>query len=216
MNEIKRFSAHGTGLDPYLDANGVYMLYCDHQQALAERDKTVADLAQELHSADARFNMAKAARDAGDKRIAELEKEFSAGQDGEKCQKCGRRYDTVWTADAIWNTVIGHENGLYCPMCFDRMCRDRGIYLSWYAYGVETPPEKDKRIADLKAKLAEIRKAAEPVIESLFVWGSDTEAERLQDALDFDKGKTQEAPDAPAEKKEKQDVHPDFDTHPGW
>jgi hypothetical protein len=52
---------------------------------------------------------------------------------GERCQRCGRLYRTVYHApDLLWKRVTGKTgNGLYCPHCFDSMAREQGIELFW-------------------------------------------------------------------------------------
>ena len=55
---------------------------------------------------------------------------------GEKCQKCGSRYLTVYyVSDDLWQRVTGIKDGsgLYCPNCFDKMAREKHIELYWTA-----------------------------------------------------------------------------------
>jgi len=49
--------------------------------------------------------------------------------EGERCQRCGRRYLLVWAADnSLWNEVVGSSAGMYYPDCFNSMCEEQGIY----------------------------------------------------------------------------------------
>ncbi len=52
---------------------------------------------------------------------------------GERCQSCGRLYDLVWDAPTeLWRAVVEKgDGGLNCPDCFDRACREKGIFLRW-------------------------------------------------------------------------------------
>lgn len=54
---------------------------------------------------------------------------------GEKCQKCDKRYPYVWaTSNDLWQKITNKETGgLYCVTCFDKMAREKGIYLNWEA-----------------------------------------------------------------------------------
>ena len=59
--------------------------------------------------------------------------------EGERCQACGRRYDTVWRApDSLWARVSG-EAGTLCPKCFDEKARALGISLYWECAEGEYP-----------------------------------------------------------------------------
>jgi len=51
----------------------------------------------------------------------------------ERCRNCGKLYLTVWRApDRLWELVTGKkETGLLCPICFDRLARQKGIELYW-------------------------------------------------------------------------------------
>jgi len=96
-----------------------------------------------------------------DLQIAALQAEFIAmgneEHDGERCQRCGRAYDTVWNAMGnTWETVIGSGAGLYCPMCFDLMCREKGIWLHWHAY-VDDMEEVYTKMDALEAERERLR-----------------------------------------------------------
>lgn len=44
-----------------------------------------------------------------------------------ECQKCGG-HNPVWSAEnELWNTVVGSEAGILCPVCFDKMAREKGF-----------------------------------------------------------------------------------------
>jgi ribosomal protein L34E len=71
----------------------------------------------------------------------------SKNTDWEKCQKCGRRYSTVWNcnSDIIWEQITGKEYaGLYCPMCFDQMAQAKEIRLYWSCVTCEETPTPDE------------------------------------------------------------------------
>jgi hypothetical protein len=54
----------------------------------------------------------------------------------EKCQRCGKRYDTVYTLpDYIWRKISpkGSLSGMLCPECADEIAREKGIVLYWTA-----------------------------------------------------------------------------------
>ena len=104
---------------------------------------------------------------------------------GERCQKCGRGYDTVWTGDSdAWENVVGSQGGLLCPMCFDLMCREKAIYLHWYAYAKDTENLYQHIIA-LEAKLAKCREACEDLVEKLIQRAArDAEVSRLDNLLE--------------------------------
>lgn len=62
---------------------------------------------------------------------------YVLGDDGERCQDCGRSY-VLWHADDdLYDLVTGRSSngapasGLFCPSCFDRMAGRRGIDLRW-------------------------------------------------------------------------------------
>lgn len=47
--------------------------------------------------------------------------------------KVGRHTDSWWWADdALWLEVVGAPNGIYCPPCFTRAARAKGIHVSWH------------------------------------------------------------------------------------
>jgi hypothetical protein len=51
---------------------------------------------------------------------------------GEHCMGCGREYDLIWMSNNnLWNKIWGAENGLLCPDCFDKRCRNKDILLRW-------------------------------------------------------------------------------------
>ena len=60
----------------------------------------------------------------------------------ESCDFCGKDYDTVYTvSDKLWEQITGINNGsgLFCPICFDKMARQKGIELYWKAKEGEYP-----------------------------------------------------------------------------
>ena len=61
---------------------------------------------------------------------------------GEKCQRCGKRYLTVWqVSDDLWEWVTGITNGsgLYCMNCFDEMARQKKINLYCACHSMPFP-----------------------------------------------------------------------------
>jgi hypothetical protein len=70
---------------------------------------------------------------------------YIAGHDGETCGDCGRDYVHWYAADDLYGQVTDHwptpwtdgssraepAGGLFCPACFDRRARKRGIRLLW-------------------------------------------------------------------------------------
>lgn len=49
----------------------------------------------------------------------------------EVCGRCGDRIAMVWLADdALWNEIAG-KTGVWCAVCFDRECAERGIIVCW-------------------------------------------------------------------------------------
>jgi len=54
-------------------------------------------------------------------------------EQGETCERCGRRYPTVWLApNDVWRRVTGHgSEGLWCLPCFDAKARELGLPLYW-------------------------------------------------------------------------------------
>lgn len=70
--------------------------------------------------------------------------------EGERCQSCERRYETVWQAsEEIWGAVVGGSRGLLCPDCFDRKAREVGRSPYWscaeadYSHPAEAQLEAD-------------------------------------------------------------------------
>jgi hypothetical protein len=56
---------------------------------------------------------------------------------GERCQDCGRDY-VLWRAPTelyveLYVEIIGSSTGLYCPVCFDRHARAKGIIIDFVA-----------------------------------------------------------------------------------
>ncbi len=41
----------------------------------------------------------------------------------------------IWWCESneLWREVTGHEEGVYCPRCFDVMAKEKGIHLLWFA-----------------------------------------------------------------------------------
>ena len=74
-------------------------------------------------------------RDDLRKEAGRLRAEWADTDECEHCQACGRHYLTAWEApDELWRRIVGKGGaGLLCPMCFDRLCRERGILLHWQA-----------------------------------------------------------------------------------
>ena len=62
--------------------------------------------------------------------------EVDPRDEGERCQRCGRRYTEVWRApDVLWANVTGRDDGggLRCMPCFASEAVTRGIALYWEA-----------------------------------------------------------------------------------
>lgn len=61
------------------------------------------------------------------------------GHMGEACQECGRPYLFWRSPDDVYESVTGTGRsldgqsapGLYCPDCFDKKARRKGIVLQW-------------------------------------------------------------------------------------
>ena len=55
----------------------------------------------------------------------------------ECCYRCGIRQPLVWwcSNDELWREVTNFKegNGIYCPNCFDRMAKEKGIAIRWLA-----------------------------------------------------------------------------------
>lgn len=54
----------------------------------------------------------------------------------EFCHRCGVRQPVVWwcDSDALWTEVTGCEgNGVYCPTCFDKMAKRKGVAIRFRA-----------------------------------------------------------------------------------
>lgn len=50
----------------------------------------------------------------------------------ENCLTCGRRYPFAWMADdGLYQRLIGHAGGQFCPRCFDHMADRTGLVLVW-------------------------------------------------------------------------------------
>lgn len=49
------------------------------------------------------------------------------------CHKCGG-HNPIWSADnELFNKVNGSGNGIMCPVCFDKMAREKGIEPFYWA-----------------------------------------------------------------------------------
>lgn len=55
------------------------------------------------------------------------------GHEGERCQDCGKRYETVYAApNHIWNELVNpHGAGMLCLPCFETRCSKAGVVLRW-------------------------------------------------------------------------------------
>ena len=74
-------------------------------------------------------------------------------EEGEKCQKCGEHYLTVYRVpDEVWKVITPKPYapgaGLLCPLCAESLSRAAGITLYWEASPGEFPCqiERNKRI----------------------------------------------------------------------
>ena len=78
--------------------------------------------------------------------------------EGEKCDKCGKRYLTVYRVpDSVWENVHPHSPaGLLCPECCDEVVRGLGSILYWEAELGRFPT--DKFISKVKEQDREIER----------------------------------------------------------
>lgn len=54
----------------------------------------------------------------------------------EKCQRCGKSYNTIYTLpNKIWRKISPKNSlsGLLCPECAEKAAREKGIILYWVA-----------------------------------------------------------------------------------
>lgn len=90
------------------------------------------------------------------------------GNGGDRCQVCGNLYLTVWYADdEVWTKVTGiaeEESGLWCPHCFSREARAKGITVRW-SCAEEWPSAIQKDNELLQARLNRAEKELGQVAE---------------------------------------------------
>lgn len=63
----------------------------------------------------------------------------------EKCQRCGKEYETVYRVPKeIWAKISpkSNGNGLLCIKCADEVAREKGIELYWEAKEDRFPCEQ--------------------------------------------------------------------------
>lgn len=51
-----------------------------------------------------------------------------------KCQRCHKQFSEVWSAgDDLYAIVTGKLDGegIFCPKCFEKMAKRKGIQLHW-------------------------------------------------------------------------------------
>lgn len=59
------------------------------------------------------------------------------GDNAETCQDCGRRYILWHASNALYEAIVGHRRGLFCPNCFTQKARDAGIRIFWEPRRIE-------------------------------------------------------------------------------
>ena len=71
---------------------------------------------------------------------------MSEKHDGEKCDRCGKGYSTVYqVSDQVWqNLHMASPAGFLCPVCCDEVAIDLNTILYWEAEPGQFPTEKAK------------------------------------------------------------------------
>ena len=91
--------------------------------------------------------------------------------EGEKCDKCGKRYLTVYRVpDSVWQNVHPHSPaGLLCPECCDEVVRDTGNTLYWEAELGQFPIDKlHAEVKEQDREIERLKEAYRSVYYSLF------------------------------------------------
>jgi len=93
---------------------------------------------------------------------------MSEKHDGEKCDRCGKGYSTVYqVSDQVWqNLHMMSPAGFLCPACCDKVAKDLGSVLYWEAEPGQFPTEKAKaeieRLWERMRWLGEVGRPAHP------------------------------------------------------
>lgn len=92
--------------------------------------------------------------------------------DGMLCEICGQKYHTVWKAiDKLWVKVTGateqedapgYFSGLWCPHCFSKVARAKGITLRWCC-GDEVWPDVPEQIVRQSEYIVQQQAALEKI-----------------------------------------------------